>query len=108
MERQISFAGQPAPLDWGEKKHVPLNVTEEVTTDENGNEKKSYRADLVPKVSEPLTVDNIVDAAIASEYDEEAQKRIMRNMAKENDPEVEGYKAFVSEIRKAAIAAGYE
>ena len=55
MERQISFAEQPRPLEWGDKRIVPLNVTEETTVD-NGIEKKSYRADLVPKVKMPLTV----------------------------------------------------
>lgn len=107
MERQISFAEQPRPLEWGDKRIVPLNVTEETTVD-NGIEKKSYRADLVPKVKMPLTVESIVDAAIASEFGEEAQKRIMRNMASDNNPEVEAYKSFVNEIRTAAIAAGYE
>lgn len=108
MERQLFFPEMPQPQDWGEKKNVPLNINEENTNDENGNTKTGYRADVVPKVNQPLTVDNIVDAAIASEYNEEALKRIMRNMARENDPEVEGYKKFVNEIRASAIAAGYE
>lgn len=98
----------PQPQDWGEKKNVPLNINEEISTDENGKEKKGYRADVVQKVNTPLSVDNIVDAAIASEFGEDAQKRIMRNMARENDPEVESYKAFVNEITAAAQAAGYE
>ncbi len=108
MERQLYFSEQPKPMDWGEKKHVPLNIKEETTTDENGVEKKGYRADLVPKVEQPLTVDHIVDAAIASEFGEEAQKRIMRNMASDNDPEVEAYKGFINEIKASAKAAGYE
>ena len=108
MERQLFFPEMPQPQDWGEKKNVPLNINAENSTDENGQPKTGYRADVVPKVEQPLTVDNIVDAAIASEYSEEAQKRIMRNMARENDPEVEAYKNFTNEIRTAAIAAGYE
>lgn len=107
MERQISFAEQPRPLEWGDKRIVPLNVTEETTVD-NGIERKSYRADLVPKVKMPLTVESIVDAAIASEFGEEAQKRIMRNIGRAGDPEVESYKQFVNEITEAAKAAGYE
>ena len=108
MERQLFFPEMPQPLDWGEKKNVPLNINEEISYDENGKEKKGYRADVVPKVNQPLSVDNIVDAAIASEFGEEAQKRIMRNMARENDSEVERYKAFVNEITEAAKSAGYE
>lgn len=108
MERSIYFSERPAPMDWGQQKIVPLNIVEETTTDENGNEKKSYHADLVQKVNQPITVDSIVDAAIAAEFSEEAQKRIMRNMASENDPEVEAYKSFINEIRASATAAGYE
>ena len=107
MERQLYFSEQPKPMDWGEKKHVPLNIKEETTLDENGAEKKGYRADLVPKVEQPITVDRIVDAALASEYDGEALNRIMRNVASEGDPEVEAYKKFINEIRASAIAAGY-
>lgn len=108
MERQLFFPEMPQPQDWGEKKNVPLNINAENTTDENGQPKTGYRADVVPKVEQPLTVDNIVDAAIASEYDDEALKRIMRNMARENDPEVNAYKQFVNEVRASAVAAGYE
>lgn len=107
MERQIYFSEQPVPQEWGEKRIVPLNVTEEVT-EENDIKKTGYRADLVPKVKTPITVDSIVDAAIASEFGEDAQKRIMRNMARGNDPEVASFNAFVSEITEAARAAGYE
>lgn len=107
MERQIYFSERPVPQEWGEKRIVPLNITEE-TTEENGVRKTGYRADLVPKVEQPITVDSIVDAAIAAEYGEEGQRRILRNMASDNDPEVEAYKSFVNEIREAAIAAGYE
>lgn len=95
-------------MDWGQQKIVPLNIVEDTINDENGKEKKTYRADIVQKVNEPLTADNIVDAAIASEYDEDAQKRIMRNIASEGDPEVERYKQFVNEVKASAIAAGYE
>ena len=107
MERNVNFSERPTPMDWGEQKIVPLTIVEETTTDENGKEKKSYRADLVQKVNGPLTADSIVDAAIASEYGDEAQKRIMRNMASEGDPEVEAYRKFVNEVKAAATAAGY-
>lgn len=108
MERNVNFSERPEPMAWGDKKIVPLNIVEETTTDENGNEKKTFHADIVPKVAQPLNVNNIVDAAITSEYSEEAQKRIMRNMASEGDAEVESYKRFVNEITASAKAAGYE
>ncbi len=107
MERQIYFSEMPVPQEWGNKRIVPLNIKEEVTED-NGVKKTGYRADLVPKVEQPLTVDNIVDAAITSEYGEDGQKRILRNMARGNDPEVAAFNSFVNEIREAAKAAGYE
>lgn len=108
MERNVNFSERPTPMAWGDKKIVPLNVVEDTATDEKGKEKKAWHADLVPKVEQPLSVNSIVDAAIASEYGEEAQKRIMRNMARENDAEVERYKAFVNEVTESAKAAGYE
>lgn len=95
------------PQAWGEKRIVPINITEE-TIIENGEEKKSYRADLVPKVEQPLTVESIVNAAIADEYSEADQKRIMRKMANDGDPEVEAFKAFVNEVTESAKGAGYE
>ena len=108
MERNVNFSERPTPMDWGQQKIVPLNIVEEKTTDENGNEKKNYRADLVQKVNQPITADNIVDAAIASEYDKETLNRIMRNVATEGNPEVEAYKSFINEVRTSAIAAVYE
>lgn len=107
MERQIYFSEQPKVMDWGEKKIVPLNVTEEVESDGQGGERKAYRADLVKKVKTPLTVDSIVDAAIESEFDASAQKRIMRNLGDESNEEVERYKAFVAEVTTSAKEAGY-
>lgn len=107
MERNIYIGEDPQTMDWGEKKIVPLNVKREVT-EVNGEQKVGYRADLVPKVKQPVTVDSIVEAAINSEYSEAEQKRIMRKLADENDEQVKKYKAFVAEITAAAKAAGYE
>lgn len=42
-------------MDWGKKKIVPLNINEEPCI-EDGKKKTGYRADLVKKVDEPLTV----------------------------------------------------
>lgn len=106
MERQIFFAEKPQPMDWGKKKIVPLNINEEPYI-EDGKKKTGYRADLVKKVDEPLTVDNIVLAATNEEFGEDAQKRIMLKFSKQGDAEVEKYKAFVAEVTQAALAAGY-
>ena len=67
MERQIYFETKPEVAPWGEKAIVPLNVTEHERTDDNGRTKKYYRADLVKKVEKPLTVDNIVQAAVTTQ-----------------------------------------
>lgn len=107
MERQIYFSEKPNPLEWGKKRIVPLNVKAEETV-ENGQRKVGYRADIVRKVELPITVDSIVDAAIAEEYDDAALKRIMRNLAKSDNEEVQRYKNFVEEVTSAAKAAGYE
>ena len=97
MERQIYFSEKPNPLEWGKKRIVPLNVKTEETV-ENGQR----------KVELPITVDSIVDAAIAEEFDGAAMKRIMRNLAKTDNEEVQRYKNFVEEVTSAAKAAGYE
>lgn len=107
MDRQMYFSETPTVTEWGAKRNVPLNIKEE-TTIENGQEVKGYRADVVPKVTEPITVDSIVDAAIASEYKETQLKRIMRNIADSSNAEVTAYTAFVAEVTAAAKAAGYE
>ena len=104
MERQIYFSEKPNPLEWGKKRIVPLNVKTEETV-ENGQRKVGYRADIVEL---PITVDSIVDAAIAEEFDGAAMKRIMRNLAKTDNEEVQRYKNFVEEVTSAAKAAGYE
>lgn len=107
MERQIYFENYPKPMDWGDKKIVPLNINQE-TNIEDGQTKTSFRADLVPKVEQPVTVNSIVDAAIQSEFDEKSLKRIMRNFGHSDDEEVSRYKNFVQEITEAAKEAGYE
>ena len=83
-------------------------MTEHERTDDNGRTKKYYRADLVKKVEKPLTVDNIVQAAVDEEFDDAAQKRIMRNFAKTDNAEVASYKKLVAEVTEAAKAAGYK
>lgn len=108
MERQIYFETKPEVAPWGEKAIVPLNVTEHDRTGENGQTKKYYRADLVKKVEKPLTVDTIVQAAVDEDFDEAAQKRIMRNFAKTDDTEVASYKKLVTEVTEAAKKAGYK
>ena len=108
MERQIYFETKPEVAPWGEKAIVPLNVTEHERTDENGQTKKYYRADLVKKVEKPLTVDTIVQAAVDEDFDDAAQKRIMRNFAKTDDAEVSSYKKLVTEVTEAAKKAGYK
>jgi len=108
MERQIYFETKPEVAPWGEKAIVPLNVTEHERIDDNGQTKKYYRADLVKKVEKPLTIDNIVQAAVDEEFDDAAQKRIMRNFAKTDNAEVASYKKLVAEVTEAAKSAGYE
>lgn len=106
MERQIFFAEKPQTMSWGDKKIIPLNITE-VSYIEDGKVRNGYRADLVRKVEEPVTIDTIVLAATNEEFDEDVQKRIMLKFAKQGDAEVEKYKAFVAEVTQTALDAGY-
>lgn len=107
MERQIYFSERPKAQDWGEKKIIPLNVTDDSSTGGDGI-KRGYRADLVKKVRVPVSVESIVEAAIDEEYGEAGQRRIMRKMTDPTDPEVASFTTFVAEIRSAAAAEGYK
>ena len=97
MEKNIQCETRPTIQDWGkEKAIVPLNVKEVPGWDADG------------KVKKPVTADSIVEAAVAEKYTEADRLRIMSNFTKENDAEVEAFKAFTAEIRAAANAEGYE
>ena len=106
--QNLSSETLPKIEDWGEKKHVPLNIRETEGTDENGEPKTKYLYDCVEKVDQPINVDNIVKAAVESKFDAKTIEYVTRNFAKKNDSTVEEYKAFVEEITDAAIEAGYE
>lgn len=99
---------QPKPEDWGDKKHVPLNVREVEEVDENGDPNTTYLHDVVERVEQPLNVDNIVKAAVESEFDKSQIEYVTRNFSKRSDKLVNKYKAFVQEVTDAAIEAGYE
>lgn len=109
MEKNIQCETRPTIQDWGkEKAIVPLNVKEVPGRDAEGNEVTKYQADFLGKVKKPVTADSIVEAAVAEKYTEADRLRIMSNFTKENDAEVEAFKAFTAEIRAAANAEGYE
>ena len=99
---------KPQLQDWGEKKHVPLNIVESETTDEDGKVKKQYTFDCVERVEEPLSVDTIVKAAAEGTFTSEQLSYITRNFAKQSDTLVARYKTLVEEVTAAAEAAGYE
>lgn len=105
----MQFETRPEIQPWGnDKVNVPLNVKGIPGFDAEGNAVTKYQADILCKVKKPVTQDSIVEAAVEEKYDEATRQRIMRNWTKENDAEVEEYKAFVAEVRQSAIEEGYE
>lgn len=105
----MQFESRPEIQAWGnDKANVPLNVKEVPAIDQEGNEVTHYQADILSKVKKPVTADTIVEAAVAEKYSEADRLRIMSNFTKQNDAEVEAFKAFTAEIRAAAEAEGYE
>ncbi|MBQ2950831.1 MAG: hypothetical protein IJE12_07290 [Prevotella sp.] len=106
--QNLASAEQPQLQDWGDKKHVPLNVREVEGVDENGDPKTSYLHDCVEKVDTPITVDNIVKAAVEAEFSAEEREYVTRNFSKRKDALVKRYKDFVEDITDKAEAAGYE
>ena len=105
----MQFETRPEVQPWGnDKSNVPLNVKEVPAVDAEGNAVTHYQADILCKVNNPVTADSIVEAAVSEKYTEAERLRIMSNFTKENDAEVEEFKAFTAEIREAAQAEGYE
>lgn len=106
----LNLASQDMPQlqEWGDKMHVPLNIREIEGVDEEGNHKKSYLYDCVEKVDQPINVDNIVKAAVESEFTPEEIEYVTRNFSKRKDPLVKRYKDFVAEVTEKAEDAGYE
>lgn len=108
MEKNLQFSEEPKVTPWGnDMSNVPLNVKEETVTNEKGEDEKHWTADVLCKVKNPVNKDNIIDAAIAEKFDEEARKRIMRNFAHSYDAEVAAFNAYVAEVTKSAEDAGY-
>lgn len=99
---------EPTIQNWGEKRHVPINVRQEKITDEKGEEKTVYIYDVVERVEQPVTVDSIVAAGVKAAYSEAETSYIMTHFAKENDKKVTEYKAFVTELTENATKSGYE
>ena len=109
MEKNIQCESRPSVQEWGpDKAIVPMNVREVSGYDDEDNEIVKYQADFLGKVKKPVTQDSIVEAAVAEKYTDADRLRIMSNFTKENDAEVEEFKAFTAEIRAAAAAEGYE
>lgn len=99
---------EPKIQNWGEKRHVPVNIRQEKTTDEEGNEKTIYVYDVVERVEQPVTVDSIVAAGVKATFTEHELSHIMTHFARENDKQVTDYKAFVTTLTEDATKSGYE
>lgn len=109
MERNLQFSERPEVTPWGnEMSNVPLNVEEQTVENENGEQEVRFSADILRKVKNPVTKNSIVDRAIEEKYDEETQRRIMRNFAHKDDEEVAEFNAYVAEVTAAAEKAGYQ
>lgn len=107
MKYQLFFTEYPQVMDWGDLRIVPLNIKEDVIYDEQNNVINGYRADLVFKVKQPVTVDTIIDAAINSEFTKDEQCYIMRNMNDSENLQVIKFNNFVKDITEYAKVAGY-
>lgn len=106
--RGLISESEPQVQNWGEKRHVPINVRQETKIDEEGKEKTIYVYDVVERVEQPVTVDSIVAAGVKATYSEAETSHIMTHFARENDKQVAEYKDFVSALTADAEAAGYK
>lgn len=99
---------EPQIQNWGEKRHVPINIRQEKTIDEEGKEKTIYVYDVVERVEQPVTVDSIVAAGVKATFSETEIRHIMTHFAKEGDKTVDTYKTFVTSLTEDAKKSGYE
>ena len=99
----------PAEQPWGtDKIHVPLNIRETKTVDEDGEKKTAYIYDVVEKVPVPVTIDNIVKIAAKEKFGEEITSYVAANIYKSNDETVKSYTEFTKNISKQAEKMGYK
>lgn len=104
----LTSESKPEVQQWGEKKHVPLNVKEVREADEEGNEKVKYVYDVIERVETPVCIDTIVSAGVKAKFSDDEMGYIMKHFAKESDPKVAEYKEFVTRLTADAESAGYE
>lgn len=100
---------KPVVLPWGETKaHVPLNVREVETTDENGEEKAKFIYDCVEKVDKPVNTENIMKAAAKAKFGDNIAEYVALNVFKTDDAKIVEYTEFVKLISEQAKKEGYE
>lgn len=99
----------PQTAEWGENKvHVPINIREIKTLNEEGKEITNYLYDLVKKVNLPVTADSVLEEIINSKYTKEEQSYIMKNFAKSDNEKVLEYKNFLEEVQKKLQKSDFE
>lgn len=98
---------KPQIQEWGEKRHVPINVREVIMTDENGEETIGYEYDVVERVEQPINHDNIMAAAVRAKFTDEDMAYITKHFSSTSNEKVKAYKDFVSEMGRMLEDAEY-
>lgn len=100
---------KPTEQPWGTNKvHVPLNIHETETVDEDGKKKTAYIYDVVEKVPIPVTIGNIVKTAVKEKFGEEIMSYVAANIYKSNDETVKSYTEITKNISEQAEKMGYK
>ena len=105
LNSEVMPTEQPCGTD---KVHVPLNIRETETIDEDGEKKTAYVYDVVEKVPVPVTIDNIVKTAAKAKFGEEITSYVVANIYKSNDETVKSYTMFTKNISEQAEKMGYK
>lgn len=103
----LQSSEKPKIQEWGEKRHVPVNVREVTNTDEDGKEIPAYEYDVIERVEQPVNYDNIMDAAVKAKFTDEEMAYITKHFSSTINEKVKAYKVFVSEMGKTLENAGY-
>lgn len=100
---------EPKVQPWGDGySHVPLNVRTETVTDENGKTEEHHTADVVEKVANPVSVQNIVKAAAEAEFGTGIADYVAANIYNSDDEKVKAYTEFAKKVSADAKAMGYK
>lgn len=107
IELGLTSVEEPKLQEWGDKRHVPINIEQYTEEDENGEQITKYRYDLIKRVEQPISYETILKAAVNAKFTSAELTHIMTNLMIEDDELVVKYRKYVTEMANAIQLSGY-